>query len=335
MLRALAITLALLHLLVPGALAQSDYGVIFSSLKDDRVFNSLVVSAIKGFEQTSDIRVRQRVINTADDSSQAIRAFADRGVTTIILVGFIHEAALQQLAPHYPNARFTLIDGRVEAANVRSILFREHEAGYLVGMAAGYASQTGKVAFIGGTAIPPVQRFGCGFQQGLRSLSRPVEMLTRYLAPDAEGFRDRWKARIVTESVMVAGVDVVFPAAGVASRDVLLTAANAGRLGIGVDSDQHELAPDHILTSALKRVDVAVKTALNDLHQWKWTAGYVELGVAEGGIDWSQTGIARHLSADLVARIEKAKADIIAGRIQVTPTAPGCDAPQVALNPAP
>lgn len=310
------------------AWAGNDYGVIYSGQKDDRVFNSMVVSAINGFEARNDVHFRQRVIVAQEDSAEAIRAFVERGITTLVLVGYIHEKALRELAPLYPHARFTIIDGNVTSPNVQAIRFREQEAGFLAGMAAAYASRSGRVAFIGAVATPPVRRFGCGFAQGVRE-ARPIQVMIRYMTTDLDGFRDRRLARSVAEEMLGGGADVLFPAAGLASRDALLAAAHAGKLGIGVDSDQEDVAPGRIVTTAVKRIDVAVTTALRALVDGTWRAGNHEMGVAEGGVDWVRAGADRFLTADQIAAIEAARSRIAAGSLKVTADGTDCAASAV------
>lgn len=333
MYRILALALFIIGLSSLPARGEGDYGVIYSSLKDDKVYNSLVVTAIQEFEANSKIRFRQRVINTPEDSVVAVRAFVERGITTLVLVGFIHEQAVRQLAPLYPHARFTVIDSDVTGPNVRAIRFREQEAGFLAGMAAAHATHTGQVAFIGGMAIPPVQRFGCGFLQGVREAGRPVQVTFRYLSTDMEGFRDRRLAKTIAEELTAGGVDVVFPAAGVASRDALLATAMAGAMGIGVDSDQGDIAPGRIVTSAVKRIDVAVANALKELVDGSWTPGNHELGVADGGVDWVRDGVDRFLTAEQIRSVEMARERIRNGSLRVTPDSTGCDQPSVEFNP--
>ncbi|WP_165772255.1 BMP family ABC transporter substrate-binding protein [Niveispirillum lacus] len=311
-------------LLVSPARAVTDFGVIYSGQKDDRVFNSMVVSAIGRFEYQDKVNFRQRVIVEQQDSADAIRAFVERGITTLVLVGFIHEQALQEMAPRYPHARFTIIDGNVTASNVRAIRFREQEAGFLAGMAAAYASRAARVGFIGAVATPPVQRFGCGFIQGVKQ-ARPMPVLARYMTTNMDGFRDRRLARNVASDMLAEGADVIFPAAGLASRDALLAAAQAGKYGIGVDSDQEDLAPGHIVTTAVKRIDVAVTVALRELIDGTWKPGNIEMGIAEGGVDWVRTGADRFLSEQQISAIEAAKAKITAGRLKVVAREPACE----------
>lgn len=327
----LYITLLACCFLVRPAWADPDYGVIYSGQKDDRGFNSMVVSAITRFEAEHTVNFRQRVIVAKQESADAIRAFVERGITTLVLVGFIHEQAVRDLAPLYPHARFTLIDGNVTGPNVRSIRFREQEAGFLAGMAAAFASQSEQVAFIGAVATPPVQRFGCGFVQGVRQ-ARPMPVTIRYMTTDMDGFRDRRLARSVATELMSQGADVLFPAAGLASRDALLAAAQAGKLGIGVDSDQEDVAPGHIVTTAVKRIDTAVTNALRDLVDGTWAPGDAEMGIAEGGVDWVRAGADRFMSAEKIAAIESAKARITAGRLKVAAHEPACDLAGISRN---
>lgn len=311
----------------------SEAAVIFSSLKDDQVFNTLAVEAIRVFEAKADIRVRQRVISTPEQSVQAIRDFADRGIQNIILVGYIHQQPLADIHRQYPWVRFTLIDGEVLGDNIRSIQFREQEAGYLVGLAAGYASRSGTVAFIGGTSIPPVERFRCGFTLGANAANPAIQVLSRYIAADAEGFRDRRQARAIAEQLIGQNADVLFAAAGIASRDVQMAAAAAGRLTIGVDSNQNAAFPGHVLTSALKRVDKVMLQVLTDLQQQKWRPGTANLGLKEEAVGWADDADNADLVGPFRDKISKAERAIISGTLAPpSMKAPECAQPGTRAN---
>ncbi|HYE50476.1 MAG TPA: BMP family ABC transporter substrate-binding protein [Azospirillaceae bacterium] len=303
-----------------------DFGFIFNRAKEDNAFNSLVLGEVLRFERDNDIKVRQRVVAGAEETETALRSLAERGVGNILMVGFMHAEVLSRVAPDFPEIRFTIVDGRVDAPNVRSILFREEEAGYLVGVAAGLTTRTGRLGFVGGLKIPPVQRFGCGFLQGARSVNPGVVMDARYIAVEDDGFRDRTAAARLAEELLAGGADILFAAAGTAGYGALEAAAVAGRIGIGVDANQNGLHPGRVLTSALKRVDVAVARTLEDHLDGGWTAGTTTLGLAEGGVGWARDEHNEALVAPIAEQVEAARQAVAEARVQVGDIAstPGC-----------
>jgi basic membrane protein A and related proteins len=295
----------------------NDYGFIYNSLKEDGVYNSLAGDAILRFEKEHRLAVRQRVAASAADSERAIRDMASRGVGTIILLGFQHTDALTRTVGDFPAVRFTLIDGEFAAPNVRSIVFKEEEAGYLVGVAAARASQSNYIGFIGGMPIPPVRRYGCGFLQGASSQKPDIRVSLRYLARQGDGFRNAALARLTAEAMLNDGVDVLFPAAGIAGLAALDATARGRRLGIGVDSNHNGVHPGYVLTSAVKRVDEAVYRSLNDSWNNRWTAGTTRLGLAEGGVGWSRDVYNETLVAEMAPFMDAARDAIVSGQTRI------------------
>ncbi|MGA1860624.1 BMP family ABC transporter substrate-binding protein [Azospirillum sp. 11R-A] len=295
------------------------FAVIFNNTKTDGGFNELALRGLQRFKTETGIDARENIIRTEEESVRSMRNFAHYGIRNILLIGFVNEGAVSTVAREFPDVHFTLIDGRVDLPNVRSVLFREDEAAYLVGMAAGLASGTGTVGFIGAMPIPPIKRFECGFVQGVMATRPSVRLLRRFLGSEANAFRDRDAAHSMAEQLIADGADVTFAAAGYAGIAVLETMAAAGRLGIGVDTNQNGLFPGHVLTSALKRVDVAAYLALKDAHEGRWTAGVQYLGLAEHGVDWARDEANASLVAGLAPRLETAAAEIAGGSLAVRP----------------
>ncbi|WP_148219515.1 BMP family ABC transporter substrate-binding protein [Azospirillum sp. B510] len=306
--------------------ADRQFAILFNNTKTDGGFNELALRGLARFKSETGIDVRENIVRTEEESLRSMRTFARFGIRNILLTGFVNETALSVVAREFPDLHFTLIDGRVDLPNVRSVLFREEEAAYLVGMAAGLASRGGTVGFVGAIPIPPIRRFECGFVQGAMSVRPSVRIIRRFLGDGPNAFRDKEAAHGVTERLLGDGADVVFAAAGYAGIGVLETMAAAGRLGIGVDTDQNGLFPGHVLTSALKRVDVAVYLAMKDAYDGRWTAGVQTLGLAERGVDWARDEANAALIAGLEPRIERAAAEIAAGSLAVEPadTATAC-----------
>ncbi|MDR3518784.1 MAG: BMP family ABC transporter substrate-binding protein [Azospirillaceae bacterium] len=303
--------------LTETARAASSFAIIYNTAKNDGGFNENAVQGAARFSKETGIDVREQVAGTPDDVTRALRTFANHGITDILVMGFINEAAVAAAAHDFPQVHFTLIDGVVDLPNVRSVLFQEDQAAYLVGVAAALASQTGKVGFIGGLAIPPIRRFECGFVQGVHATRPQTVVLRHYLGTDSSVFRNRPLGVSAGTEMLQQGVDVVFAAAGFAGNGVLDAAASAGKLGIGVDTNQDDLHPGSVLTSALKRVDVAVYSSLKDAADDKWSAGVKRLTLADQGIGWSRDQNNEKLVAGLSDAVDKAAAAIAAGSITV------------------
>lgn len=313
--------LAVIGLLAAGGPARADdsYAVIFNNTKNDGGFNEAAVAGLTRYEAETGTTARTRVIATEAESLAAMRRFAEAGVGHITLIGFINESAVAQVAPDYPEVKFTLIDGVVEAPNVQSVLFREEEAGFLAGAAAALASRTGTVGFVGAMDIPPIRRFDCGFVQGARHVNPDIQVLRRYLGDDPAVFRDRKLGAEAGRALVADGADVVFAAAGFAGTGVLEAVTDADALGIGVDTNQNGLHPGRILTSAVKRVDVATEKSLKAVRNGTWSPGITRLGLAEDGVDWAVDSHNEALVAGHAAELERLAEAIAMARIVITP----------------
>lgn len=306
--------------------ADRQFAVIFNNTKTDGGFNELAWRGLLRFKSETGVDARENIIRTEEESVRAMRNLARFGIRDMLLIGFVNETAVSVVAREYPEVRFTLIDGRVDLPNVRSVLFREDEAAYLVGMAAGLASTTGSVGFVGGMPIPPVMRFECGFIQGALAVRPDLRVLRRYLGSRPGAFRDKDAAQRSARQLVAEGADVVFAAAGYAGIGVLEAMAAEGKLGIGVDTNQNGLFPGRVLTSAMKRVDVAAYLAFKDAYDGKWTAGVRYLGLADGGVDWSRDENNARLVEAMASRIDAAAAAIAVGSSSLQPAdrTPAC-----------
>jgi basic membrane protein A len=202
--------------------------------------------------------------------------------------------------------------------NVKSIVFKEQEGSYLVGVLAGMAAKSGKVGFVGGMDIPLIHKFACGYVGGVKSVNKDAEVFQAYTGTDYTAWNDPVKGGEITKSQIAQGADVVYHAAGGTGVGVLQAAAEAGKLGIGVDSNQNMLQPGKVLTSMLKRVDVAVYNAFDDVKNDKFVADIQNLGLKEEGVGAAMDDNNKPLmTPEMVAAVDKAKADIISGAVQV------------------
>jgi len=201
---------------------------------------------------------------------------------------------------------------------VQSVVFKEHEGSFLVGMLAALASKTAKVGFVGGMDIPLVRRFQCGYEQGIKYADPKAELISNMTGTTPAAWNDPGRGAELAKGQFDRGVDVVYAAAGSTGIGILQAAKDRGKYGIGVDSNQDYLHPGTMLTSMLKRVDLAAYRSFKAADDGSWKGGTQVLGLKEGGVDWALDQYNEKLvSADMKAKVEAAKADIIAGKIAV------------------
>jgi basic membrane protein A len=226
---------------------------------------------------------------------------------------------MEKVAKEFPNLKFAIIDAVVDLPNVQSIVFKEHEGSFLVGMAAALASKTGKVGFVGGMDIPLIRRFALGYEEGARYVNPKIEIFQNMTGTTPAAWNDPTRGGELARSQFDRGADVVYAAAGATGLGVLQAAKDKGKLAIGVDSNQNHLHPGTILTSMIKRVDVAIFETFKTAKDGTWKAGVRNLGLAEQGVGYSIDEHNRKLiTPEMEKRLEQARADIIAGKIKVT-----------------
>ena len=244
---------------------------------------------------------------------------AERGATVVLGIGFAQADAIAAVSAEFPDTQFSIIDvSWLDSPNLRQYAFKEHEGSYLVGVAAAKASKTGKVGFVGGMDIPLISRFACGYVGGVKSVDANLEVFQNMTGTTPSAWNDPAKGAELTRSQIDRGADVVYHAAGGTGTGVIQAAADAGKLAIGVDSNQNGLAPGSVLTSMLKRVDVAAYETFMDAKNGEFTSGVNILGVAEGGVDWAvDENNASLITADIKAAVEAARADILSGKVSV------------------
>nr|WP_244489247.1 BMP family ABC transporter substrate-binding protein [Devosia sp. Root685] len=249
---------------------------------------------------------------------QAIRQFASRGNNPIVMPGFSWETALKVVAPEFPDTKFTIIDTVVDLPNVQSVVFKEQEGSYLVGILAAMKSETGKIGVVPAFNFDLLEAFACGYAQGAKSVNPDIAVLETYVGTGFEAFNDPVKATEVAKSQLDQGADVIFQVAGGAGAGVLQAAADAGKFGIGVDSNQNHLHPGSVLTSMIKRVDVATYNAMKGVEDGTWAPGTIVLGLAEDGVGAAfDDNNASLITDDMKAAVEKATADIVSGAVSV------------------
>ena len=286
--------------------------------KNDKSFNEAAYTGAERFKEETGIEYKDFEIQNDAQREQAMRRFAQQGYNPVVAIGFSQAAALEKVAKDFPDTKFAIVDMVVEQPNVRSILFTEHEGSYLVGVMAAKASQTGKVGFVGGMDIPLIRKFACGYVQGVKSVNPDAEVFQNMTGTTGAAWNDPVKGGELAKSQIDRGADVVYHAAGGTGIGVLQAAADAGKLGIGVDSNQNGMHPGKVLTSMLKRVDNAVFNAFSDVQNDKWSAGFNVLDLKAGGVDYAMDdNNAPLVNDDMKAAVEKAAEDIKSGAVKV------------------
>lgn len=287
--------------------------------KFDKSFNEGVWNGVKKFTEETGIEVMEFEVTNETQREQAMRRMVERGATIVLGVGFAQADAIATVAAENPDVQFSIIDVFwLDAPNLRQYAFKEHEGSYLVGVAAAHASQTGKVGFVGGMDISLIRKFACGYVGGVKSVNSSATVYQNMTGTTPAAWNDPAKGAELTMSQIDRGADVIYQAAGGTGIGVIQAATDAGKLSIGVDSNQNGIAPGSVLTSMLKRVDVAAYETFMDAKNDTFSSGVLTLGVAEGGVDWAlDANNAPLITAEMKAAVEQARSDIISGKISV------------------
>ncbi|MEK8048821.1 BMP family ABC transporter substrate-binding protein [Ideonella sp. DXS22W] len=307
--RALAAVLALV-----ASAAGAQPAVIYElGGKFDRSFNQAASDGAERWKKETGKPFLEFEIAQSAQREQAVRRFAERGANPVVAIGFPQAEAIGKVAREFPKTSFALIDAVVDAPNVQSVVYREHEGAFLVGVLAAMASKTGKIGFVGGMDIPHVRKFLCGYEQGAKHANPKVQVLSAMAGSTPAAWTDPVRGAELTRGQIAQGVDVVFAAAGTTGLGILQAAKDGGIYGIGVDSNQNHLHPGTMLTSLVKRTDLAVYQAFQGVKP-----GVSALGLKEGGLDYA---VDQHneklLTPAMRQKAEAARADIIAGRLKV------------------
>lgn len=286
--------------------------------KFDKSFNEAAYTGAEAFKAETGIEYADFEIQNDAQREQALRRFAQRGHDPVVAIGFSHGAAVEKVAQEFPDVNFAIVDMVVDLPNVRSILFKEHEGSYLVGVMAAKASETGKVGFVGGMDIPLIRKFQCGYAGGVKSVNADAEVFANMTGTTGAAWNDPVRGGELAKAQFAQGADVVYHAAGGTGIGVIQAAADEGKLAIGVDSNQNGMAPGQVLTSMLKRVDIAVFNAFNDVKEGNWSTGFSVLGLAEGGVGYAMDdNNASLVNAEMQAAVEAAAAAIKSGEVVV------------------
>jgi basic membrane protein A len=286
--------------------------------KFDKSFNEAAYNGAEQFKKETGISYAEFEVTNESQREQSLRKLAQRGATVIVATGFAQAPALKTVAAEFPKVKFVIIDDVVDLPNVQSIIFKEHEGSFLVGVLAAMASKTGKVGFVGGMDIPLIRKFACGYVQGVKYVNPQAEVFQNMTGTTGDAWNDPTKGGELARSQFDRGADVVYAAAGGTGLGVYQAAKDAGKLAIGVDSNQNYIQPGTMLTSMMKRVDLATYNAFKTAKEGTWKPGLQELGLKEEGVGWALDDNNKPLiTADMQAKVEEAKKDIVSGSIKV------------------
>ena len=281
--------------------------------KFDKSFNEAAYRGMERWKKETGQSYLEFEIANETQREQALRRMAERGANPVLAIGFSQASAVSKVAKDFPKQRFVLIDQVVEQPNVQSVVFKEQEGSFLVGALAAMASKSGKLGFIGGMDVPLIRKFQCGYEQGVKYINPKAEILASMTGTTGAAWNDPARGGELAKAQFARGVDVVFAAAGATGVGVYQAAKDAGKLAIGVDSNQDHLQPGTMLTSMLKRVDVAVYQSLKSTQ-----TGVTVLGLKEGGVDYAQDEFnAKLITPAMKKRVETVRADIISGKLKV------------------
>jgi basic membrane protein A len=286
--------------------------------KFDKSFNQSAFEGAERFKKETGISYMEVQANSDTQAEQVLRGLARKKLDLIAAIGFSQTQAVQKVAKEFPGVRFVLIDSIAQGNNVNSVMFKEQEGSYLVGIAATMASKSKKIGFVGGMDIPLIRAFACGYSQGAKAQNAKIEILQNMVGTTSAAWNDPAKGGELARAQFDRGVDVVFAVAGGSGMGALQTAKEKGKLAIGVDSNQNYLHPGTMLTSMVKHVDVAIYDSFMQMKNGTWKPGVTYKGLAEGGVDWVIDKDNRKLvTPEIEKRVNEAKTAIVGGKIKV------------------
>src|SRR5688500_8483868 len=296
-------------------------GIVFDiGGKDDRSFNAAAWQGVQRAAKDLPIVLRDIEPGTPNAIEPAMRAFAERNFDLIIGVGFAQAPIMEMVAKDYPNINFAIVDGVSQLPNVASMVFKEHEGSYLVGMIAARASQTGVLGFVGGMDIPLIHRFETGFEEGARAVNPNIRVIDNYVGVTDGAWNNPGKGKELSLAQIEKGADVIFTAAGNSGLGAFDAVeqygknaqGEANKFVIGVDSNQNGVKPGFVLTSMVKKVDNACYDVVNKVLNDRFQGGFHVFGLEKDGVAYAMDQYNKPLiPTDVITNVEAAKAKII------------------------
>ena len=315
----LSMTMAALCVAASATAADPKLAIVYDAGgKFDKSFNQSAFEGAERFKKETNISFLEAQASSDTQAEQMLRSFARKKLDLVAAVGFSQTQAVQKVSKEFPNVHFVLIDSIATGPNVSSVLFREEEGSYLVGVAAAMASKSNKIGFIGGMDIPLIRTFSCGYAQGAKATNPKIENLSNMVGTTSAAWNNPAKGGELARAQFDRGVDVVFAVAGGSGMGTLQTAKEKGKLAIGVDANQNYLHPGTMLTSMVKHVDLAIYDSFISMKNGTWKAGVTYKGLKEGGVDWVVDKDNRSVvSPAMEKKVNEAKSNIISGKVKV------------------
>lgn len=293
--------------------------------RGDGTFNDSAANGADRAASELGAQVKELEATVDEDRKANLELLASDGMQVIVGVGFMFTDPMTEVAAANPDITFGIVDSVVEADNVKSLVFAEEQGSFLVGAAAALKSKTGKIGFIGGQEIDLIKKFEAGYTAGAKYINPDIQVDVKYLGPagDNSAWGNVAGAKEIAAGWYAAGTDVIYTAAGGSGAGTIEAAIEAGKWAIGVDSDQYLTAgsPEAqkvILTSMLKRVDVAVFETIKAVSEGDKSGGIKVFDLANDGVGYATSG---GYVDDIVDQLEAIKAKIVSGEIEV-PTKP-------------
>ena len=307
-------------------------GIVFDvGGRGDKSFND--GAYLGGLRSVRDLGARVRYVEPGEgsDRESGLRLLAAEGMDLVIGVGFIFSDDIKTLAKEYPNVKFADVDYAVPTDstgaplpmpnNLVALKFREEQGSFVVGALAALVGQSKKVGFIGGMDIALIHKFEAGYRAGVKYVCPSCEVIAQYAGVTPEAFRNPGRGKELALSQYGQGVNVIFQAAGSTGLGVFEAARSANKLAIGVDADQYQEAPGHILTSMVKGIDESVFQAVKAVKENRFKGGVQQFGLAEKGVGYVYDAHNQALIPDSVrTKLLAIETEIVAGRIKVPST---------------
>ncbi len=310
-------------------------GIVFDiGGKNDRSFNAAAWEGVKRAEQDLPICLYDVEPGNPTSIEPAMRAFAEKGYDLIVGVGFAQGPILKRVATDYPNIKFAIVDGvifeddgKTPKSNVASLVFREHEGSYLVGIIAAEKSKTGVLGFLGGMDIPLIHRFQKGYEEGAQSVNPNIVVISNYVGVTDGAWNNPGKGKELALAQIEKSADVIFTAAGNSGLGAFDAVeqygkndkGEANKFVIGVDSNQNGVKPGFVLTSMVKRVDNAVYDVVKEVLGGNFKGGFHVFGLDKDGVAYALDDYNKSLiSPETLQRVEEARRKIVGGEIKVT-----------------
>ena len=284
----------------------------------DESFNQSSWEGLQAIQkELGEDKIEVKYLESTQDSDYVpnIEQFVEEETDLIIGVGYKLADALKEAAQNYPEQQFALIDETYDEQpeNITSLSFESNESSYLAGLIAGKSTKTNKVAFIGGMESPVIAKFEYGFKAGVQDANPDAEVLVQY----ANSYSDQALGKSIANSMISKGADVIFPCAGACGTGAIEAVKEANKMSVGVDRDQYDLAPDNMLTSAMKNIDVAVANLVRDFVNGDYKGGEVKNGtLANNGVGLAST-TDKNVSEKILKYVDEQAQEIKDGKIKV------------------